>query len=235
MIKFFRRIRQNLISENKFTKYLLYAIGEIILVVIGILIALSINNRNNQKILRQTELTVYENIKSQINEDRGLLEGVISYNNIYAEQYKFANEIIEENDRSKIDTLARIAPNIFKYSDINRSGNIFQNLINSGDLKLLTNHEIVESIQSLEELYIYMNRMEDIHFKVILEYAGSGIIDNINFINGQVERPDDIYSFKFQNLLFAFLDISDEKNDVYHRAVDQIDRISQIIDQELEE
>jgi hypothetical protein len=50
MIKFFRKIRQNLLSEGKTVKYLKYAIGEIVLVVIGILIALSINNWNeNQK------------------------------------------------------------------------------------------------------------------------------------------------------------------------------------------
>lgn len=46
MIKFFRKIRQRLLTENKFSKYLLYAIGEIILVVIGILIAININNTN---------------------------------------------------------------------------------------------------------------------------------------------------------------------------------------------
>ncbi|WP_273277430.1 DUF6090 family protein [Maribacter polysiphoniae] len=46
MIKFFRRIRQQVLTENKFSKYLLYAIGEIVLVVIGILIALQINNWN---------------------------------------------------------------------------------------------------------------------------------------------------------------------------------------------
>jgi hypothetical protein len=46
MIKFFRKIRQKLLSENKFSKYLIYAIGEIFLVVIGILIALYINNKN---------------------------------------------------------------------------------------------------------------------------------------------------------------------------------------------
>jgi len=47
MIKFFRKIRYNLMSENKKGKYIKYAIGEIVLVVIGILIALSINNWNN--------------------------------------------------------------------------------------------------------------------------------------------------------------------------------------------
>jgi hypothetical protein len=49
MINFFRKIRQRLLSQNKFSKYLLYAIGEILLVVIGILIALQVNNWNNQK------------------------------------------------------------------------------------------------------------------------------------------------------------------------------------------
>ena len=53
MINFFRKIRQKLLTENKFSKYLLYAIGEIFLVVIGILIALNINNWNeNQKQLK---------------------------------------------------------------------------------------------------------------------------------------------------------------------------------------
>lgn len=50
MIKFFRKIRKKTLTENKFSKYLLYAIGEIILVVIGILIALAINNWNENRI-----------------------------------------------------------------------------------------------------------------------------------------------------------------------------------------
>ncbi|MFT6046016.1 MAG: hypothetical protein ACI9WC_001721, partial [Arenicella sp.] len=49
MIRFFRKIRQNLIKENKVGKYLLYAIGEIVLVVIGILIALQINTWNEDR------------------------------------------------------------------------------------------------------------------------------------------------------------------------------------------
>lgn len=48
MIKFFRRIRQGLLTANKFSKYLIYAVGEIVLVVIGILIALQINNWNQE-------------------------------------------------------------------------------------------------------------------------------------------------------------------------------------------
>lgn len=49
MIKFFRKIRQQLLNENKTSKYLKYAIGEIVLVMIGILLALQVNNWNNER------------------------------------------------------------------------------------------------------------------------------------------------------------------------------------------
>jgi len=59
MIKFFRKIRQNLLMENKTGKYFKYAIGEIILVVIGILIALQINNWNSGRLERKAETEYY--------------------------------------------------------------------------------------------------------------------------------------------------------------------------------
>jgi hypothetical protein len=66
MIKFFRKIRQDLLSEGKTIKYLKYAIGEIILVVIGILIALSINNWNENRKARNAQnsllINLYENL-----------------------------------------------------------------------------------------------------------------------------------------------------------------------------
>jgi hypothetical protein len=65
MIKFFRKIRQNLLMENKTGKYLKYAIGEILLVVIGILFALQINNWNNNK----NEKAELENYYTKIHEE----------------------------------------------------------------------------------------------------------------------------------------------------------------------
>ena len=66
MIKFFRKIRYDLIEKNKTGKYLKYAIGEIILVVIGILIALYINNWNENLKLKQQEIQIYKEIKSDL-------------------------------------------------------------------------------------------------------------------------------------------------------------------------
>ncbi|GGG60758.1 DUF6090 family protein [Bizionia arctica] len=62
MIKFFRKIRQNLLSEGKTGKYLKYAVGEIILVVIGILIAIAINNWNENRKDRKTENQVLQSV-----------------------------------------------------------------------------------------------------------------------------------------------------------------------------
>jgi len=69
MIKFFRKIRQNLLSENKFSKYLIYAIGEIFLVVVGILIALQINNWNEERKAIAREKLFLNEFKTSINKD----------------------------------------------------------------------------------------------------------------------------------------------------------------------
>ncbi|GAA4279989.1 DUF6090 family protein [Gaetbulibacter aestuarii] len=69
MIKFFRKIRQNLLKENKTGRYFKYALGEIILVVIGILIALQINNWNENRKLKSSEIKILQNFKSSLKAD----------------------------------------------------------------------------------------------------------------------------------------------------------------------
>jgi len=69
MIKFYRKIRQNLLSEGKTGKYIKYAIGEIVLVVIGILIALSINNWNDhQKAVANSKVFLSEIAKDLVSD-----------------------------------------------------------------------------------------------------------------------------------------------------------------------
>jgi hypothetical protein len=73
MLKFLRRIRQNLISQGKFSKYLLYALGEILLVVIGILIALQINNWNEEKKQEAQEIKLLRQLKEDLTENNKAL------------------------------------------------------------------------------------------------------------------------------------------------------------------
>jgi hypothetical protein len=104
MIKFFRHIRKQLLSENKTGKYLKYAIGEIILVVIGILIALGINNWNserNEKLKYQKQLAnVVQNIKSDSIQLRQLKQSRLLAKNIASSLMKELNyKNIKEPDK----------------------------------------------------------------------------------------------------------------------------------------
>ena len=80
MIKFFRKIRKKLLTENKFSKYLIYAIGEIILVVIGILIALQINNWNENSKLKIEETRLLEQLNIEFKNNKKKLEVVNTRN-----------------------------------------------------------------------------------------------------------------------------------------------------------
>jgi hypothetical protein len=66
MIKFFRKIRFNLMEQNKTSRYFKYAIGEIILVVIGILIALQINNWNESRKSKTFETEILTQIQANL-------------------------------------------------------------------------------------------------------------------------------------------------------------------------
>lgn len=69
MLKFFRKIRQKLLQQNRITQYLAYAVGEILLVVIGILIALQINNANEARKAKQSEQVVLKNLVEDLRAD----------------------------------------------------------------------------------------------------------------------------------------------------------------------
>ena len=232
MSEIFLKLRIKEMLEGKMKRYLIFGIVEVFLVVTGILIALSINNWDNKKSQRTDELKIYENINNRIIEDKKELQGTIDYNKRLYTQFQFANQIINENDRSKVDTLAQIALELFNYSDFNRSSNVYQNLINSGELKLLNNATIITKLQDLEEAYIYLNRVETIHQQVILDAIGPVILNNINLSSSVAEKPDELYTFQFQNLILASIGLMEEKDEIYKRAQGEIDEISRLIEDE---
>ena len=78
MLKFFRTIRKKLIEQDKVRKYLLYAIGEILLVVIGILIALQVNYWNELRKTQRSETQFIENITPDLKIDPDELRRVVN-------------------------------------------------------------------------------------------------------------------------------------------------------------
>ncbi|PTM08728.1 MAG: hypothetical protein DA407_07335 [Bacteroidetes bacterium] len=74
MIRFFRKIRKKLLTESKFNKYLVYAIGEIVLVMIGILLALQVNNWNELRKKEEAEIQLYKKLIDDLNSERTVIE-----------------------------------------------------------------------------------------------------------------------------------------------------------------
>jgi len=97
MINFFRKIRQNQIMENKTGKYFKYAIGEIILVVIGILIALQINNWNENRKLQNEELSLLKELNTNLEITLENFEGDIAYNVETISFYNRINHYVEKD------------------------------------------------------------------------------------------------------------------------------------------
>lgn len=232
-MKLFRKFRQVLIQKGDLKKYLLYAIGEILLVMIGILLAFQVNTWNNNRLKKKAELSVYKNIRDQLISDKINIQSQIDYSNIYAVQFNYAAEIIELNDLTKADTLGKIAVNLSNYSDFDKQGNIYETLVNSGEIKLLRNQNIIEGIRELEERFLYINRMENIHYDAIMTYIVPSIITSVNFSTGEVKNADNLYTFKFQNLIMVSLRIMDEKDQIYHSAIKEIEIIVELLDKEL--
>ena len=232
-MKLFKTLRQNNINNGNLRRYLLYAIGEILLVMIGISLAFQVSNWDDNRIRKNAEIRFYENIKEQIIDDKELIAGQRHYNNRHMVQYKYANEIIEANDRSKLDTLGIIVRNLTNYSDFDKEGNIYETMVNSGQIKLLQNHEIVNGIRELEELYNYMNRMENIHYDAMMQHLVVALNPVIAFATNEIKKPDAVFTYEFQNLVVMLMQIMEEKDEVYTNTLYEIERVLKLIDEEL--
>ncbi len=144
MIKFFRKIRQNLISEKKFRDYLLYAIGEIVLVVIGILIALTINNNNQNRITREKEQVYLAGLQNEFQTSRFKLQELIKVNRQNFEGAKKIVEYISDEELQPTEkTFSQLLYNTFAFDVVfNPNNSLLNEMINSGSLKDISNAEL---------------------------------------------------------------------------------------------
>lgn len=232
MPKLFHKIRKDLIVGSRFSKYLLYAVGEIVLLVAGILIAVEINNWNSGKIERKNESKSYENIKRQLIDDHNELAKVKELNHYYSAQYEHANQIILSGDNSKIDTLATYSMIFSQYSDFHRSGNIYETLVNSGEIRLLKNSEIISQLQRLEMTYTNVNKLEEIHWEIIINELSPELRGVINYATLEIVKPKKLFSVEIQNFIVESIYLTKGKDAIYTKALNEIETIIQLINEE---
>ncbi|WP_299126384.1 DUF6090 family protein [uncultured Winogradskyella sp.] len=151
MIKFFRKIRQNLLMENKTGKYFKYAIGEIVLVVIGILIALGINNWNQNR-LNKIQINGYlSNIVTDLKSDILEYERVIKS---YESGVENNSRILINDDyqQLEVDSIANL---ILGFWNANRiSSQTYQKIKSIGLQETLGTPEIEKTVNDYYNIHI---------------------------------------------------------------------------------
>ena len=251
MIKFFRKIRQKLLSENKFSKYLIYALGEIVLVVIGILIALQINNLNEQR--KQNNL---------------------EQDYLFALKTEFENNLIEVNRVIKLtsklhDKAQELAtytgpeiPNITEkkfgelyFGTLNaevqyRPGSgVLNEIINSGKLNIFQNSELKNALATLDAMLLQIRFQENeelskVRSDLILigrnnvsqrrlaydTYGGLFDLDRGKFLESNKHL---LTSRKFDNLITGFIFTSGYLKGRYEAMKKQLEKVIAIIDSQI--
>jgi len=174
MLRFFSKMRYKLAAENRAAKYLRYAVGEILLVVVGILIALQVNNwnehRKEQNVLRAYTLSMIEDLARDTVMIQIKLRGA-------ADLIEINNQVIEHMNRkdANLDTLIKVAymefnPYIVPIDNYNT--NTLNTMVSTGVIGLLETkvREEILSHQQLQEgnfyqlnLEVYISKINEFH------------------------------------------------------------------------
>ncbi len=159
MIKFFRKIRQRLLTESKFTKYLIYAIGEIVLVVIGILIALQINNWNEEHSARNKESLLLKEMRANLSDDLSDLNFNTTHNKRRTEINLVLKNIWEQKTPYS-DTLDIYFGGMFGNFQLSENTSTWENLKSIG-LDLISDDKLRNDLSYLyENRYKYLENLE---------------------------------------------------------------------------
>lgn len=166
MIKLFRKIRQQLLTENKFSKYILYAIGEIILVVIGILIALQINNWNENEKSKKLEQVVLKNLAQENKANQTSLQQLIqTVSNCYEANYALMGLFTKDDAFLSTQNIDSLLFNSLEFDRFSPSENVLQELLSSGKLDIIESDALKNSLfdwtrvlKIAEERYLDCNR-----------------------------------------------------------------------------
>jgi len=199
MIKFFRKIRQQLLSEKKSTQYLFYALGEIVLVVLGILIALQINNWNESQKNVRAEQQLLQDLNQEFRMNQKLLikklkdvnEGIIIHDS-HLKNLASGKSTAQDLILFQKDLIVGAGTSDPSYGVIN-------SLIGSGDIKLINNDSLKYELTSWKDKMSDLFENEKFHLDNIFKYS--------DYTNGLVPKSVnlDFYDYPQKELENLFL------------------------------
>ncbi|BAO75614.1 DUF6090 family protein [Winogradskyella sp. PG-2] len=249
MIKFFNKIRQQMLIENKMGRYFKYAIGEIILVMIGILLALQVNTWNNNRELKKEEFKIMKSLHKEFS------------TNLVKFDKKFQSHIIK---KESIETVMSINPRAFSvdslYSLVRHVNNtptfdpfqgIYNSVISSGKIEIISIDTLKESVSGYQDLLRDYRESEDAVIRFLTQnlhnyMLSEGLLDNYQFFRNIAEISNEeeqrikkkfikfIESDQYENhltMLRAWLESVFKKGNVFRQ---EIVSIISLLDVEIE-
>lgn len=188
MIKFFRKIRQSLLSDNKFSKYLLYALGEIILVVAGILIALQLNiyteNRTNETI----EAGYLKGILSELDQDIYELNDLILEDSLHLNAYTTILKAFQNTNIRHSPFLIKAIGVANTYNSFKGNNIVFEDLKSSGKTNYIADDELRRSVlkyyKASQDIITSQNESSN---RQMRELVAKAFLTNLD-LNSLIER-----------------------------------------------
>jgi len=242
MITFLRKIRKQLLSKSQFTSYLLYAIGEILLVVFGILIALQINNWNENHQEKRKQIYYLKSLKSDLQANDAELERVIKYSK---RTISLADSLLRLSEKSleniEIKGLTTQILNAGNYSIFNNKSSTVRELMATGDLKLIKNDSLrsymanweseIEDIRSYE---VPNTEHSQNYFKFVMKH--------LDVYKGRLNKPPidlpmlgQLFANReFMNGLAGRASYPKWLAEQYHNQKEKTEVLLKLIDKELE-
>jgi len=253
MINFLRRVRRNLINENKTSAYILYALGEVLLVVFGILIALQIDNWNENKKTRDTEQQYLFALWEEFSFNKEELESVMNRNK---QNFENALRILDNagpEDPEITDEAfgSLLTGSLSNETQFDPNQGVLDEIINSGKLGIFSNRELKFELsswsgihdrvrlQEQELLSMRSRTIEMVRNNANLRRAVYGPwLEEIGIRQTQFEQGNLhlLKSVVFEGHITGFATMClNLNNNYYPQLVEAIDHILFLIDDEIKE
>jgi hypothetical protein len=216
MISFFRKIRQKLLQKNQVTRYLAYAVGEILLVVIGILIALQINTWNENQKNKSKEELIIKNLHLEFQKNKEKLRVSIQHHQAILGSTQQIMDLIAESDPDlNTHNLDSLLAQSIDYLDFSPSQSVLSDLISSGNLNLISSEQLRTLIFDwgtvVEEKKEAFDTLDEINQSLMLTYLVKNFsmknIDNYGLLKWNEKsnfKPDIkmlLQDMEFENIM----------------------------------
>jgi hypothetical protein len=224
MIKLFRKNKQKMLANNKFRNYIAYAIGEIILVIAGILIALAINKHSNNE--KKLELRNSYIIQLHDEADRNLKKLAIlddeSKQMLKELDTVFKILLYKDYDNPRLSTKSFYLIMSKKFYPVMIT---YENLKFSGDLKLFDNLNLRNAISETYETFNPIEKLESSEQQAIEAYYENFLMRNVKFRDMGISSDTygkDIY---FENMVLTRMTTIAQNREAYSKAIESLENL----------